>query len=126
MTIALAGPVAALVLLWRSPGGRVGILGDELLLVDHSRMYHHGSGSRLRYRRGFVMVDDVVVYCGSRLLPGLDPVEVDRRIMPIARTGIKVDRATVWVKLCQNRHPFALAAAALAASLALAALVLLL
>lgn len=125
MLIALAGPAAALVLLWRSPAGRIGILGDELLLVDHTRMYHHGNGPRLQYRRRFVIVDDVVVFCGNRLLPALDPADVDERVMPIARTGIKVDRATVWVKLCQNRHPFALAAAALAASLALAALVLL-
>ena len=58
------------------------------------------------------MVDDVVVFTGSWLLPAFSPEQVASEVEPLASAGIRVDRKTVFIKLLQGRHPLALGAIA--------------
>ncbi len=124
LLLALSGPVIALLLLSRQPVGHIGILGDQLLLVDHSGQYHLGGGPRLHYRGPFLLIDDIVVYCGSRLLPAFSPAPLQKHISPPALGAIKVDYRTIAIKLLECRHPLALGAVAIVAAVAVAVLLL--
>jgi hypothetical protein len=107
LLLALAGPAIALDLLRRHPVGHIGVDGEQLLLADHRNVYHLGGGSRIHHRGAFLLIDDVVVFTGSGLLPAFDPGQVRERVAPLAAAGVRVDRATVAVKLLQGRHPIA-------------------
>jgi hypothetical protein len=122
--LALTGPAVALLLLQRSDPGHIGTRDRELLLVDHQGMYHLGSGSRIHWRGPFLMIDDVTVFTGAPLLPAFAPASIARQVDPAAREGIKVDRKIVTVKLLQGRHPLALGALAILASIAAAVVLL--
>jgi hypothetical protein len=121
---ALGGPALAIYLLWRSHPGHIGVVGEKLLLVDHTDTYHLGTGARVQYRSPFVMVDDVVVFTGNRLLPGFDEAQLLKDVAPIATNGVEVDRTTVLVKLLQNQHPLATGLVAMLVASLLAGLVL--
>ncbi len=110
--IALCGPAVALLLVGRSSVGHIGILQGQLLLVDHRGMYHVGGGPRIQYRGPFLLLDDVVVFTGTRLLPAFSAKQIAGAVKPLAEGGIRVDRNTVLVKLLQGRHPLALGAVA--------------
>ena len=124
LLVTLAGPAAALLLLQRSEPEHIGILGAQLLLVDHEGMYQLGGGSRIHYRGPFLMIDDVAVFTGTRLLPAFSPAAIATRVAPVAAEGIRVDRKIVTVKLLQSRHPLALGAVAIAIAIAAAAALL--
>lgn len=124
LLLALSGPAVALLLLNRQPTGHIGTVDDKLLLVDHSGMYQLASGSRLQYRGPFLVIDDVVVFAGNRLLPAFAADQIQRQVRPLALGGIKVDQKTLVVKLLQCRHPLAQGAVAILAALASAALLL--
>ena len=124
LLVALSGPAVALALLRRSPAGHIGVLQRELVLADHAGTYHLGSGARIQHRGNLLMIDDVLVFAGNRLLPAFDPAQVASRVKPLVQAGVRVDRKTALVKLLQSRHPFARGAiAVLLALLAAAALV---
>jgi hypothetical protein len=123
---ALGGPALAIYLLWRSHPGHIGVVGQQLLLVDHTDTYHLGTGTRVQYRSPFVMVDDVVVFTGNRLLPGFDEAQLLQDVAPIAMTGVQVDRITVLVKLLQNHHPLTAALITVLAASLLAGMMLML
>jgi len=120
LLLALAGPATALILLQRSDPGHIGIHEQELLLVDHQGMYHMGSGARIHWRGPFLMIDDVIVFSGTPQLPAFSPAELAQRVAPLATQGVRVDRKIVTVKLLQGRHPLALGALAIGATLAAA------
>jgi hypothetical protein len=120
LLLALAGPATALILLQRSDPGHIGIHERELLLVDHAGMYHMGSGARIHCRGPFLMIDDVIVFSGTRQLPAFSPAELAQRVAPLAAQGVQVDRKIVTVKLLQGHHPLALGALAIVATLAAA------
>ncbi|KZX60593.1 hypothetical protein A3709_00545 [Halioglobus sp. HI00S01] len=122
--IALAGPAVGLLLYGRGESGHVGRCDDTLALVDHRDMYHLAKGARIHYRGPFLMVDDVVVFTGTALIPNLNPEQVAEQIYPLARQGARVDRKTALVKLLEVRHPIAVGVLACAASLVIAAVVL--
>jgi hypothetical protein len=122
--IALSGPAIALLLLGRSSVGHIGILQEQLLLVDHTGMYHLGGGPRVQYRGPFLLLDDVVVFAGTRLLPAFSSKQVEGRVTPLAEAGIKVDRKTAIVKLLQCRHPLAQGAVAVLVAFTAAAVLL--
>jgi hypothetical protein len=124
LLIALSGPALALLLLQRSEPGHIGTDRGKLLLVDHNGMYHLGRDARIQCRGPFLMIDDVVVFTGTRLLPAFDAERIRAEVMPLAAGGIRVDRKILWVKLLQSRHPLALGALAILGSTA-AAIVLL-
>jgi hypothetical protein len=124
LLVALSGPAIGLVLLSRSHTGHIGILAEQLVLVDHSGVYHLGAGPRIQHRGPFLLIDDVVVFSGSKNLPAFSSKQVQAGVTPLAQAGIKVDRTTVLVKLLQSQHPLAQGALATLATLA-AALVLL-
>tara|TARA_R110002124_G_scaffold1768_4_gene10929 strand:- start:2466 stop:5495 length:3030 start_codon:yes stop_codon:yes gene_type:complete len=126
LLLALSGPAIALLLLSRQPVGHIGIMGDRLLLVDHSGQYHLAGGPRLHYRGPFLSIDDIVVFSGSHLLPAFSPAPLQRYISPPTLGAIRVDHKTIAIKLLQSRHPLALGATAIAAAIAAAALLLLL
>ncbi|MCB1705102.1 MAG: hypothetical protein KDI17_09565 [Halioglobus sp.] len=126
LLLALSGPAIALLLLSRQPVGHIGVLGDRLLLVDHSGQYHLAGGPRLHYRGPFLSIDDIVVYAGNRLLPAFSPAPLQRHISPPALGAIRVDHKTIAIKLLESRHPLALGAIAIAAATAAAVLLLLL
>lgn len=124
LLVALCGPAVALALLRRSPAGHIGVLQRELVLADHAGTYHLGSGARIQHRGNLLMIDDVLVFAGNRLLPAFDPAQIASRVKPLVQAGVRVDRKTALVKLLQSRHPFAQGAiAVLLALLAAAALV---
>jgi hypothetical protein len=107
LLVALSGPAFGLVLLGRSHIGHIGILAEQLLLVDHSGMYHLGEGPRIQYRGPFLLIDDVVVFSGGKNLPTFSSKQVRSGVTPLAQAGIKVDRTTVLIKLLQGQHPLA-------------------
>ncbi len=114
----LLGPAAALLVLQRSDPGHIGICADQLLLVDHDGIYHLGAGSRIHHRGPFLMIDDVTVFTGTKLLPAFSPGQVGEQLAPMAAGGVRVDRRIVTVKLLQGRHPLALGALAILAACA--------
>ena len=124
LLLALSGPAIALLLLSRRPPGHIGIVQDKLLLVDHRGMYHFGGGASVQYHGPFLMIDDVVVFCGSGLLPVFPLTEIQNLVSPLARGGIKVDRNTVLVKLLECGHPLAQGAFAIVAAATAAAILL--
>ncbi len=126
LLLVFSGPAIALLLLSRQPVGHIGVVGDRLLLVDHSGQYHLAGGPRLHYRGPFLSIDDIVVFAGNRLLPAFSPAPLQRHISPPALGGIKVDHRTIAIKLLECRHPLALGAVAIAAAAAAAALLLVL
>jgi hypothetical protein len=123
--ISMAGPLVGLFLLYSTRTGHIGLLGSQLLLVDHQNFYHLGSGPRILYRENFIMLDDILVFTGTNLLPVFDSKQLLQTIQPIATAGIKVDRKTLLIKLLQSAHPIVKATTASLSCLALAMLVLL-
>ena len=126
LLLVISGPAAALLLISRQPVGAIGTLKDKLLLVDHRGMYHLASGSKLQYRSAFIAIDDVIIFTGTPLLPAFCAAQIAQQVTPLALGGIKVDPKTIVVKLLQCHHPLALGSAAILATLAGAALLLLL
>ena len=124
LLLALSGPATALLLLSRRPAGHIGIVRDKLLLVDHSGMYHFAGGSRVQYRGPFLLIDDVVVFSGSSLLPVFPYPQIQHLVRPLALGGVKVDRNTVLVKLLQCGHPLAQGVCAMVAAATAAAILL--
>ena len=88
-------------------------------------MYHLGAGSTIQYRGPFLLIDDVVVFTGTPLLPALAAEQVSEKVAPVAHAGVRVDRKTVLVKLLESRHPLALGALACALGILGAAVALL-
>ncbi len=125
-TLLLAGPATALALLWTSQSGHIGVLKDQLILVDQHNMYHIDGGSRVHYRNNFLLLDDIVVFIGTRRLPVFSTEQLAAKVVPLALAGIKVDRKTVVIKLIQSAHPIAKGLYACAAGLAAAIMCLLL
>ncbi|MCX2976888.1 hypothetical protein [Candidatus Marimicrobium litorale] len=105
----LSGPGIALSILRRSSAGHIGILFDRLLLVNTAGMYHIAGGSNIQFRGAFLVIDDVIVFTGSRLLPAFNKNQVTEWASPLVTAGIKVDSKTIVVKLLEARHPVALA-----------------
>ncbi|MFT4517981.1 MAG: hypothetical protein ACI9JM_000358 [Halioglobus sp.] len=128
LLLVLSGPALTLGLLSRHPIGHIGVAdgtkGSRLILVDHRGIYHFGEGSGITYRGRFVLVDDVVVFTGNRLLPAFAADQVQQLITPLATGGIKVDRNTLLVKLLEARHPLALGSVSVLASVVAALLLL--
>jgi len=123
LLLALSGPAIAL-LLSRYPVGHIGVMQDKLLLVDHRGVYHLAVGSGVQYHGPFLLIDDVVVFSGSHLLPAFAPPQLQKLVRPLALGGVKVDRNTIVVKLLQCLHPFALGACAILAAAVAAAILL--
>ena len=124
LLIALSGPAIALLLWRRRPLGNIGRLDQSLLLVDHRGMYHMGEGSQIHYRGSFLLLDDVLVFTGNRLLPAFSREQVQKDVGPLVAGGVKVDRNTVMVKLLQSQHPLALGAIAIMGTATVAVLLL--
>jgi hypothetical protein len=103
----LSGPLLALQILARSEREHLGIWKDQLVLADHRQMYHMAGGSRVQYRGPFVMIDDVIVFTGTALLPALNQSQIQSSASELIDAGVKVDRKTVLVKLMESRHPIA-------------------
>ena len=123
LLLGLLGPGIGLLLLQRSHCGHLGIVREQLVLVDHSDMYHLGGDARLQYRGPFLLIDDVVLFTGTRLFPAFSPAQVHGEVQGLAQGGIRVDRKTVLVKLLQSQHPLVRALEVTLAGLSLALLV---
>ncbi|MBE9537481.1 MAG: hypothetical protein IMF06_00280, partial [Proteobacteria bacterium] len=122
----LAGPGTALALLWRSDKGHIGVFKDQLILVDQHHMYHMGSGARVHYRNNFLLLDDIVVFIGTRRLPVFSTTQLTKNVVPMALAGVKVDRKTVVTKLIQSSHALAKGLFACVAGMVVAIMCLLL
>jgi hypothetical protein len=126
LLLVLLGPAVALILLQRSEPGHIGVAREKLLLVDHHGTYHLGRDSRIQFRGPFLIIDDVTVFTGTRLLPAFDPERIKTQVRPKANGGVRVDRKILSVKLLQSKHPLALGTLAIlacsAAALALLSL----
>jgi hypothetical protein len=102
LSIGLGGYTVAL---QRASGCHIGQLDDQIILVDHNNTYRVGRGSRIQYINNFVMIDDVIVFLGSRFLPRFAGEQLQRQFAPLVTRGIKVDRTTLRLKLMSSRHP---------------------
>ena len=118
------GPALSLLLLQSTPIGHIGSAAGQLILVDHTSTYHMGSDARLQHCGPILLIDDVVVFIGTRLLPAFNPQQIKTQVMPLAESGIKVDRKTVLVKLLHSQHPLARSIQLIASCTLLAALIL--
>jgi len=110
LIVGLSGPALALALLRRDTVGHIGIVDEQLMLVDHRSVYHIGSGSRVQYRGPFLLIDDVVVFGGTPALPAFALNQVQALVGPLRDAGVGVDRTTLAIKLLQGRHALALGA----------------
>jgi hypothetical protein len=124
LIIFFLGPALSLLLFQSTPIGHVGSAAGQLILVDHASTYHMGGDARVQYRGPILLIDDVVVFLGTRLLPAFNPQQVETQVRPLAANGIKVDRKTVLVKLLQSQHPLARSMQLIAGCSLLAALLL--
>ena len=122
--VVLTGPLIALFLLRGAPDGHIGVVGEQLVLVDHNNMYHCAGGPRLYYRGPFLLIDDVVVFSGNALLAVFCPEQLLAQVQPLAQAGIRVDRKTVLIKLLQSRHPLIQGGISIAAALCLGLIII--
>ncbi|MCZ6829614.1 MAG: hypothetical protein O7F73_08510, partial [Gammaproteobacteria bacterium] len=113
----LAGLGGLYYALLRASGCHLGLLGDRLILVDHTNTYRVGSGPKIQYFKNYVMIDDVIVYLGNSVVEQFAHEPLEQKFQPLFSTGIKVDRATLRVKLIHSRHPMLLGVCGLACSL---------
>jgi hypothetical protein len=125
VALACLGAGALYAALWRSCRGHLGAFDDKVILVDHSNTYRVGSGPAVQYQGDFVMIDDVIVYLGNRLLPPFARETLRRQFQPLLQRGSEVDRSTLQLKLIEQNHPVWLGISALLACLSLSALLLL-
>ena len=116
ISLLLAGAGGLYLALQQGCRGHLGALDNRLIVVDHRNTYRVGIGPEIQYFQNFVMINDVVVYLGNRLLARFCGAGLQERFQPLFRTGIKVDRATVGIKLIQQRHPLALGGAGVLAA----------
>ncbi len=121
----LAGLGGLYYALLRASGCHLGLLEDRLILVDHTNTYRVGSGPKIQYFKNYVMIDDVIVYLGNPVLEQFAHEPLEQKFQPLFSTGIKVDRATLRVKLIQSRHPMLLGVSGLASALFCAAVLIL-
>ena len=126
LVLVLAGTGGLYYALLRAGGCHLGLLDDRLILVDHTNTYRVGSGPKIQYFNNYVMIDDVIVYLGNQVLEQFAHEPLRQKFQPLFNTGIKVDRATLRVKLIESRHPMALGFSALGMALVLAVLLILL
>jgi hypothetical protein len=125
IAIAIAGCAGLYAALLRARRCHLGVLDDRLILVDHTNTYRVGSGPKIQYFKNYVMIDDVIVYLGNALWGAFAAEPLHQRFEPVFNTGIKVDRATLQVKLIQRRHPVWLGFSGLSATFLVALLLLL-
>ncbi|MFT4613754.1 MAG: hypothetical protein ACI9NT_000895, partial [Bacteroidia bacterium] len=107
LLLLLSGPAIALLLYTRNSPGHLGVLDKQLILVEPAGMYHLGSGANILFRGGFLFMDDVTLFMGNKLLPAFSSAQLNAQVLPLVRTGIRVDRNTLWVRLLQSGHPVA-------------------
>lgn len=102
----------------------LGVLGKQLILVDHRGVYHVGNGIQLQQHPLFLRAEDVIVYTGS----GRRAFAADAwpLVQPTLAAAGKADTATVLVTLLESRHPLVLMAAGLLIMLLASGLLLLL
>ncbi len=125
LILMLAGMGGLYYALQRAGSCHLGLLDDHLILVDHTNTYRVGSGPRIQYFKNYVMIDDVIVYLGNRMVAHFAPEPLQKKFLPLFSTGIKVDRATLRVKLIQSRHPMLLGISGLAVTVCCAGLLIL-
>jgi len=124
VSLVLLGLAGFIYALQQSVGCHLGLVDDQLVLVDHRRTFRVGCGPRVQYVNNFIMIDDVVVYLGNALLPLFAEAPLREQFVPVVTRGIRVDNTTLRVKLIDQRHPLFYGSLALVACCA-AALVLL-
>ena len=105
ISIMLAGVGGCYSALQKSSNGHVGLQGDKLILVDHTNTYRVGTGPSIQYFDNYLIIDDVIVCLGNKLFRAFADKPLQENFKPVVSRGIKVDRATVQVKMIQNRHP---------------------
>ncbi|MDO8861265.1 hypothetical protein Q6D67_06080 [Haliea sp. E1-2-M8] len=104
--------------------GHLGVLGKQLILVDHRGVYHVGNGIQLQRHPLFLRTEEVVLYTGPGRRRAF-AADAWPLVQPALTAAGKADTGTIVVALLESRHPLALTAAGLLA-LALASAVLLL
>lgn len=104
--------------------GHLGVLGRQLILVDHRGVYHVGNGIQLQRHPLFLRTEDVVVYTG----PGRRRAFASDAwplVQPALTAAGKADTGTILVALLESRHPLAVTVAGLLALLLATAVLLL-
>jgi hypothetical protein len=126
LTLVLAGCGGYYFALQRASLSHLGLLDGKLIVVDHTNTYRVGSGPNIQFFSNFIMIDDVIVYLGNRLLHQFASQPLQEKFRPVVYTGIRIDRATLQVKLLQRRHPLLLGALGLLSAVVCALLLVLL
>ncbi|QIB64240.1 hypothetical protein [Kineobactrum salinum] len=85
--------------------GHIGVRGTELVLVDHRGVYQIGAGPQIHRHRYFLLLDEVLVYTGSRWLPEFETAEWRQFMPPVLANAQRLDSGRLLVMLCEHRHP---------------------
>jgi hypothetical protein len=91
--------------LLRSSRCHLGARNDQLILVDHTNTYRVGRDSKIQYFTNYVMIDDVIIYLGNGLVRYFAQLPLTEKFQPLVNRGIKIDRATLQLKLLLTQHP---------------------
>ncbi|MEP5765080.1 MAG: hypothetical protein ABJ308_10815 [Halieaceae bacterium] len=126
LSLLLAGLGGYYFALQRVLHSHVGLLDDQLIVVDHRNTYRVGRDAKIQYLSNFIMIDDVIVYLGNPLVHQFAAEHLQETFEPVVTRGIKVDRATLQVKLIQSRHPLLLGVSGLTLAAGIALLLILL
>ena len=126
ISLLLAGAGGYYMALQKALGCHLGLLEDELIVVDHTNTYRVGHGPTIQYFDNFVMIGDVIVYLGNPYLHHFASEPLQQKFQLVVQTGIRIDRTTLRVKLIQSRHPLLLGMVGLAGAIAAATLLVLL
>lgn len=104
--------------------GHLGVLGKQLILVDHRGVYHVGNGIQLQRHPLFLRTEEVVLYTGPGRRRAF-AADAWPLVQPALAAAGKADTGTIVVALLESRHPLALVATGLLALLLASAVLLL-
>lgn len=118
------GPCNALLQRLGAGQGHLGVLGKQLILVDHRGVYHVGNGIQLQQHPLFLRAEDVIVYTGPKRRRAF-AADAWPLVQPTLAAAGKADTGTILVALLESRHPLALTGAGLLALVTATAVLLL-
>ena len=85
---ALALCLNAILSILKGVGGKIGIVGDRVIAVDHEGRYFFGERKHASFGKRFVLAPDVVVPLTLPLLPNIDASRFQKLLNAESRLGL--------------------------------------
>ncbi|MDP4651210.1 MAG: hypothetical protein NWS56_05595, partial [Haliea sp.] len=92
--------------------GHIGLLGQQVVLVDHRGVYHIGNGIQIQRHPHTLKIEGVLVYIGSKAKPVFDPAKWPKVELLLSGAG-PADSLSILVTLVETHDVLARVAAAL-------------